>query len=36
MASCRGVVYLLAALVIHYLERLAEFWKEAGGFVAGT
>ena len=24
------------ALVIHYLERLVDFWKEAGGLVAGN
>ena len=28
----KTVIYVLAALVIHYLERLIDFWKEAGGF----
>jgi len=32
----KTAIYFLAALVIHYLERLADFWKEAGGFVAGN
>ena len=32
----KTVIYVLAALVIHYLERLIDFWKEAGGFVAGN
>jgi hypothetical protein len=32
----KTLIYVLAALVIHYLERLADFWKEAGGFVAGN
>jgi hypothetical protein len=32
----KTVIYVLVALVIHYLERLADFWKEAGGFVAGN
>ena len=32
----KTVIYVLAALVIHYLERLIEFWKSAGGFVAGN
>ena len=32
----KTVIYVLMALVIHYLERLVDFWKEAGGFVAGN
>jgi hypothetical protein len=32
----KTVIYVLAALVIHYLERLVDFWKEPGGFVAGN
>jgi len=32
----KTMIYVLAALVIHYLERLVDFWKEAGGFVAGN
>jgi len=29
-------VYLLAATGLHYLERLIEFWRAAGGFIAGN
>jgi hypothetical protein len=32
----KTAIYVLAALVIHYLERLADFWREAGAFVAGN
>ena len=32
----KTAIYVLVALVIHYLERLVDFWKEAGGFVAGN
>ena len=32
----KTVIYVLVALVIHYLERLVDFWKEAGGFVAAN
>lgn len=30
----KTAIYVLVALVIHYLERLLEFWKEAGGWAA--
>jgi hypothetical protein len=32
----KTAIYILVALVIHYLERLVDFWKEAGGFMAGN
>jgi hypothetical protein len=32
----KTVIYLLISLVIHYLERLVDFWRQAGGFVAGN
>ena len=32
----KTAIYVLAALVIHYLERLIDFWREAGSFVAGN
>jgi hypothetical protein len=32
----KTAIYLLVATVIHYLERLIDFWKEAGGFVAAN
>ena len=32
----KTAIYLLVAMVVHYLERLVDFWREAGGFVAGN
>jgi len=32
----KTVIYTLIAMLIHYLERLVEFWRQAGGFVAGN
>src|SRR6266849_6758874 len=32
----KTVIYLLVSAVIHYLERLIDFWRQAGGFVAGN
>jgi hypothetical protein len=32
----KTTMYLLVSLVIHYLERLVEFWRKTGGFVAGN
>src|SRR5256886_12403774 len=32
----KTLIYLLVATLIHYLERLVDFWRQAGGFVAGT
>ena len=32
----KTVIYMLVSGVVHYLERLYDFWKEAGGFVAGN
>ena len=32
----KTVIYLLVSAVIHYLERLIDFWRETGGFVAGN
>lgn len=29
-------IYLLAATLIHYVERLIDFWRQAGSFVAGN
>jgi hypothetical protein len=29
-------IYLLVSALIHYLERLVDFWRQAGGFVAGN
>src|SRR5437899_7817262 len=32
----KTVIYLLISAVIHYLERLVDFWRQAGSFVAGN
>jgi hypothetical protein len=32
----KTVIYLLISAVIHYLERLIDFWRQAGGFVAAN
>src|SRR5437762_3466909 len=32
----KTLIYLLLSAIIHYLERLIDFWRETGGFVAGN
>jgi hypothetical protein len=32
----KTLIYLLAATLIHYVERLIDFWRQAGGLVAGN
>lgn len=32
----KTAIYLLMSMFVHYLERLIDFWKEAGSFVAGN
>ena len=32
----KTVIYLLISAVLHYLERLIDFWRETGGFWAGN
>src|SRR6202011_6254577 len=32
----KTLIYLAMSAVIHYLERLIEFWRQAGSFVAGN
>jgi hypothetical protein len=32
----KTVIYLLLSAVIHYLERLIDFWRQTSGFVAGN
>jgi len=32
----KTVIYWLMATLIHYVERLIDFWRQAGGFVAGN
>lgn len=32
----KTVIYALVAVMIHYFERLIDFWRETGGFVSGN
>jgi hypothetical protein len=32
----KTVIYLFLSLIIHYLERLIDFWRQTGSFVAGN
>ena len=32
----KTVIYLLISAVLHYLERLIDFWRETGSLVAGN
>jgi hypothetical protein len=32
----KTTIYVLVAMLVHYLERLVDFWKAAGGLVAGN
>src|SRR4051812_19892222 len=32
----KTLIYLLVATLIHYLERLVDFWRQTGGLVAGN
>ena len=32
----KTAVYVLVAMLVHYLERLVDFWREAGGLVAAN
>src|SRR6266478_3147543 len=32
----KTLIYWLMATLIHYLERLIDFWRQTGGFVAGN
>src|SRR6266480_611451 len=32
----KTLIYLLVATLIHYLERLVDFWRQTGNFVAGN
>jgi hypothetical protein len=34
--SWKALIYFLVALLIHYLEHLYDFWKEAPGFAAAN
>ena len=30
------LIYLLMSVLIHYIERLIEFWRQTGSFIAGN
>jgi len=32
----KTTIYALIATLIHYLERLFDYWRETGGFIAGN
>ena len=32
----KTVIYVLVAMVVHYLEHLVDFWRQAGSLVAGN
>jgi hypothetical protein len=32
----KTVIYWLISVAIHYVERVIEFWRQTGGFVAGN
>src|SRR5213083_2693832 len=32
----KTLIYLVMSALIHYLERLIDFWRQAGGFVSGN
>ena len=32
----KTAVYFLVATLVHYLERLVDYWREAGGLIAGN
>ena len=32
----KTLIYWLMATLIHYVERLVDFWRQTGGFVAGN
>jgi len=32
----KTIIYTLVAMLIHYMERLIDFWRKAGGFIAGN
>lgn len=34
--SWKSLIYLVLATLIHYIEHLVEFWRQAGGFIAAN
>jgi len=32
----KTTIYVLVSMLVHYLEHLVHFWREAGGFIVGN
>jgi len=32
----KTTIYVLVAILVHYVEHLVDFWRETGGFIAGN
>ncbi|MGQ0578930.1 MAG: hypothetical protein ACT4PQ_08505, partial [Betaproteobacteria bacterium] len=32
----KTTIYVLVAMLFHYLERLVDYWREGGGLIAGN
>jgi len=32
----KTTIYVLIAMLVHYVEHLVDFWRETGGFIAGN
>jgi len=32
----KTTIYVLISMLVHYLERLVDFWRATGGFIAGN
>ena len=32
----KSTIYFFVALLFHYMEHLVDYWREAGGFIAGN
>jgi hypothetical protein len=32
----KTTIYVLVAMLVHYVEHLIDFWRKAGGFIAGN
>ena len=32
----KTTIYVLVAMLVHYVEHLIDFWRQAGGFIAGN
>jgi len=32
----KTTIYVLVAMLVHYIERLVDYWRDAGGLIAGN